>query len=239
MWHAGWPASREQLIELQQVLAAADPEPWRLSDEAVAIGGCFVCFERGRSGLGTPGDRGWAGAALVIAGHLKATATIEGKAGAAYEAGLLAMREGALLEAAVRSLPRLPDVLLVNATGRDHPRRAGLALHLGAVLGIPTVGVTHRPLCASGDHPAPSPGATAPLWLGRDIVGLWLRTRAGTRPLAIHPGWRTDARAAVEVVLAAAHGARTPEPLVEARRAARTARARATEVLPGHHRAAQ
>ena len=53
------------------------------------------------------------------------------------------MREGPLLEAAVRALEVEPDLLLVNATDRDHPRRAGLALHLGALLDLPTVGVTH------------------------------------------------------------------------------------------------
>jgi len=53
---------------------------------------------------------------------------------------MLALREGLLLEQAMRALPIAPEVLVVNATGRDHPRRAGLALHLGAVLGLPTVG---------------------------------------------------------------------------------------------------
>jgi len=56
-----------------------------------------------------------------------------GLASAGYTSGLLALREGPLLEEAVR-LPALPEVLLVNATGRDHPRRAGLAPHLGARL---------------------------------------------------------------------------------------------------------
>jgi hypothetical protein len=70
----------------------------------------------------------------------------------------------------VRALPIVPKVLLVNATGRDHPRRAGLALHLGAVLGLPTVGVTTRPLVAKGPWPVDQRGAT--LWLGGEVVGL-------------------------------------------------------------------
>ena len=102
---------------------------------------------------GIPGDRGWAGAATMCAGELVATASAVGVAGAGYEPGLLALREGPLLAAAVRGLPNAPDVLLVDATGRDHPRRAGLALHLGAVLGLATVGVTHRPLHADGAWP--------------------------------------------------------------------------------------
>jgi hypothetical protein len=71
------------------------------------------------------------------------TTVVPGYAGAPYEPGLLALREGAILEAAVRTLRELPDALLVDATGGDHPRRAGLALQLGAALELPTVG--HAP----------------------------------------------------------------------------------------------
>lgn len=150
---------------------------------------------------------------------------MQGAAGAPYEPGLLALREGAQLEAAVRGLPQPPDVLLVDGTGRDHPRRAGLALHLGAVLGLPTIGVTHRPLVAAGDWPPDERGARRPLLLDGELVGYWLRTREGTRPLAVHAAWRTDADTAAEVVLAVSR-VRTPEPLRDARRRAREARAR-------------
>jgi deoxyribonuclease V len=216
-----WPSSPERLVAAQLALASAAPPPWRLR-EGARIGGCFVCFERGRSGPGATGDRGWAAAA--VAGDV---ALARGPAGAAYEAGLLALREGALLEAAVRALPGPPEVLLVNATGRDHPRRAGLALHLGSVLDLPTVGVTHRTLCARGEWPPDEPGAETPLLLGGERVGSWLRTRRGTRPLAVHAAWRTDAETALAVVRASLRGTRTPEPLRLARRAARTARANA------------
>jgi deoxyribonuclease V len=153
------------------------------------------------------------------------TAVATGKAGAPYAAGLLALREGSLLEAAVRTLEQLPEVLLVDATGRDHPRRAGLALHLGAVLGVPTVGVTHRPLVAEGDWPADERGALTSLRLEDELVGYWVRARPGTRPLACHAAWRTDPETAAEVVLALTGQRRTPEPLRRARTAARTARA--------------
>jgi deoxyribonuclease V len=119
------------------------------------------------------------------------------------------------------------DVLLVDATGRDHPRRAGLALHLGAVLDLPTVGVTHRPLLADGSWPDDEPGARTPLVLEGGVVGYWVRTRPGTRPLAVHAAWRTEPETAVEVVLSALAGHRAPEPLRRARRAARAARAAA------------
>jgi deoxyribonuclease V len=193
----------------------------------LAIGGCFVCFTRGGSGRGAPGEPGWAGAAVALALRPVADVAVEGVAGAPYDAGLLALREGLLLETAVRALPRTPDVLLVNATGRDHPRRAGLALHLGAVLDVPTIGVTHRPLIAEGRWPGPDAGARSPLRISSETVGSWLRTRPGVRPLAVHPGWRTDLETACAVVLAASGEVRAPVPLREARRLARASRARA------------
>ena len=219
---AGWPASAEELRAAQLELGRSAPPLWRSSGDALA-GGCFVCFARGKTGAGAAGDPGWAGAAFADG----RTAVVAGPAGAPYEAGLLALREGPLFEAAVRALPEPPEVLIVNATGRDHPRRAGLALHLGARLELPTIGVTHRLLVASGEWPADERGGRAPVTLDGEPVGAWLRTRPGTRPLAVHPGWRTDVETAVEVVLASTGQRRTPEALRLARRAARTARATA------------
>src|SRR5437763_1416834 len=169
----------------------------------------------------TRSDRAWAGAALVGGRRLVATAVVEGAAGHPYEPGLLALREGPLLEAAVRALPRLPDVLLADATGRDHPRRAGLALHLGAVLDLPTVGVTHRPLVAEGEWPPDERGAVAELCLRGEVVACWLRVRRGARPLVVHPGWRTDLDTAVAVVRATVRRAGSPEPARQARTLAR------------------
>jgi deoxyribonuclease V len=114
----------------------------------------------------------------------------------------------------------------VDATGRDHPRRAGLAVHLGQVLDMPTVGVTHRTLLAQGDEPATRRGAHCPLTLHGEHVGEWLRIQPRARPIAVHAGWRTDAETAVEVVMSAASRVRTPEPLRQARRLARLARGR-------------
>jgi deoxyribonuclease V len=218
MTRVTWPRTCEELIEVQLRLAALGPVRWRFETDT-QIGGVFVCFARGESGPGRTGDPAWSGAS--VGGD---TRVVSGQAGAPYEPGLLALREGALLEAAVSALPDLPDVLLVDATGRDHPRRAGLALQLGAVLELPTVGVTHRPLVARGEWPADERGARSPLLLGGELVGYWLRTRVGTRPVAVHAAWRTDPDTAADVVLSASD-TRTPDPLRRARRRARETRA--------------
>ena len=230
---ASWPTSVEGLIDAQRALAGAQAPDWQAPQDAYAIGACFVCFARGAQPPGARDEPGWAAAAVALELRIVGRAVARGQAPAAYDPGLLALREGPLLEAAVRSLPGAPDVLLVNATGRDHPRRAGLAVHLGAVVGVPTVGVTHRPLLARGRWPAPERGACSPLVLDGDTVGCWLRTRRGARPLAVHPGWRTDIETACTVVLAATARVRAPEPLREARRLARLARVRERYVEGG------
>lgn len=220
-----WPTSPEQLIEEQNRLAATRVEPWQPSSSPLAIGACAVVFPRGLGGRGARGDPAWAAAAVLLRRSVVAEATVTGVAAAPYVPGLLALREGPCLEAAVRALAVAPDVLLVDATGADHPRRAGLALHLGAIIGIPTVGVTHRPLLAHGEWPDDARGAHAPLTLDGDVVGAWLRTRRGARPVAVHPGWRTTLADAIDVVSSTARGHRTPEPLRHARNRARIARA--------------
>lgn len=221
-----WPRSEAELRDAQRALAIADPPRWRAPAGAPAIGACVVCFARGGTGAGAAGDPAWAAATVLRGRRVLAESVVAGVAGAPYLAGLLALREGRLLEAAVRALTRVPDVVLVDATGRDHPCRAGLALHLGAALELPTVGVTHRPLLAHAAWPDDTRGAWSALLLDGACVGAWLRTRPGARPLAVHCGWRTTVEVAVEVVLAASRGHRTPEPLRRARWLARVARAR-------------
>jgi deoxyribonuclease V len=220
-----WPETPFELICLQGELARSRAAPWCPSGPRPLVAGCFVCFERGGSGSGRAGERGWAGAALMRADRdLAGTAVVRGRAAARYRPGLLALREGRLLEAALRALPGQPEVVIANATGRDHPRAAGLALQLGAVLDCASVGVSDRPLLAVGAQPGPERGAISPLLLDGAEVARLVRTRVGARPLVVHPGWRTDLDTAVWVVLAAIRRARTPEPLRRARREARQAR---------------
>lgn len=222
---APWPTTAAELVALQDALARALPPPWGGLPELGRVAACFVCFERGRSGPGAGGDPGWAAACLVTPSGEPVTRVVRGPAAAPYEPGLLALREGGLLEAALGALPALPDLLVVNATGRDHPRRAGLALHLGARLGVPSIGVTNRPLAASGAAPDDRRGATSALRIGGQIVAHWVTTRRGTRPLVVHAGWRTDLEQAVELLLGLTPRWRTPLPLRVARQAARQARA--------------
>jgi deoxyribonuclease V len=223
-----WPHDAATLDAEQRRIAASAPVPWHLPDGSVLVGGVFLAFARGQAGPGNAGDRGWAGATVVQMPEacVLADIVVPAVAGARYDAGRLALRAGSALADAVTGLAIRPDVVLVDATGRDHPRGAGLALHLGAVVDVPTVGVTHRPLLARGVWPPEVAGASTPLTLHGDIVGAWLRTRSNARPVAVHAAWRTDATTAVEIVRRCVVRARTPEPLRAAREVARVARAR-------------
>ena len=226
-----WPTGPEELERLQvELREAADAEPPWEPTRSGSVGGAFFCAPTGSPGRA--GEPAWAAAVAIGPRGRPREAVVAGVAGAAYVPGLLALREGPLLERAVRALPEPPDVLLVNATGRDHPRGAGLALHLGAALGLPTVGVTDRPLLAEAEEPGPERGDLAPLLLAGRPVGVVLRTRRRTRPLVVHAAWRTDPDVAAAVVLAACGAARTPEPLRAARRLARWSRAAAEGRLP-------
>jgi deoxyribonuclease V len=237
----------------QRRLAALTPESWRPPSRPIVVAGAFVAFARGQQGRGRAGDHAHVGAAATRDTAELARIVVAGDAGAPYAPGLLAAREGALLAAALHALFAdgvRPDVLLIDATGRDHPRRSGLALHLGAMLERPSIGVTHRPLLAIGPEPDDRAGAWTDLTIhgatgddaisdgavGADsggdgeVVGRWLRTRTGVRPLAVHAGWRTDVDTATDVVMRVVDRARTPEPLRLARCAAREARAAAEAV---------
>ena len=220
-----WPTTREELKVLQNELGAMRPEMWDQEEPPGLIGGCFLCYPKGHEGKGVAGDHYWAAAVRLLDNQLVDLKVASGLTTAPYEPGFLALREGPLLESVVMLLPQKPELLLVNATGRDHPRRAGLALHLGWSLSLPTIGVTRNPLIAAGDLPDSLPGAKSPLMIGDEIVGYLLRMNAGSPPVAVHAGWRTTPETAVRMIEGMRKRWRTPEPLRLARRAAREARA--------------
>lgn len=238
----------DELAAVQEALAVQQPPPWSPPARPLVVAGCFVAFARGEAGPGHPGDRAWAGAVLVDEdGRRLAEVAVTGTAPHPYEVGLLARREGPVLLAAVQALadvaPEAPDVVLVDATGRDHPRRAGLAVHLGAVVGLPTVGVTHRGLVGRVTAPPPlERGERVDVVRDGEAVAAWVGTSPGTRPVLAHAGWCTDVDTAVAVVLRTTHpgarslpggtAGRTPEPLRQARQVARLARAAADAASP-------
>jgi deoxyribonuclease V len=137
-----------------------------------------------------------------------------------YVPGLLSFREGPVLEEAFARLRSEPDVFLVDGMGTAHPRRMGIACHMGLWLERPTIGCGKTLLVGRfGDLPQEK-GAQAPLVHRGETIGAAVRTRAGTNPMFISPGHRCDIASAVAIVMACSPKWRIPEPIRLAHKAA-------------------
>lgn len=128
-----------------------------------------------------------------------------------YIPGLLSFREAPALLAALERLPTPPDLLLVDGQGLAHPRRFGLACHLGLLTGLPAIGVGKTRLTGQHDDPGPQKGDWAPLVDRGETIGAVLRTRAGVAPLFISPGHRVGLATALHLTLACTTRFRLPE----------------------------
>ncbi len=137
-----------------------------------------------------------------------------------YVPGLLGFREVPCLLEAFGRLSLRPDAVLVDGQGRAHPRRFGVACHLGVELDLPAVGVAKSRLVGEHREPGARRGSRTRLVHEGEVIGAVLRTRAGVRPLFVSVGHRVDLEGAVRLVLATAKGFRLPEPIRAAHRAA-------------------
>lgn len=162
------------------------------------------------------GDGRWAWAAVVVVnlpdGRVVESATAAGPPPFPYVPGYLSFREGPLLLAAFKRLRTRPDLCLFDGQGLAHPRRFGLACHMGVLLDLPSVGCAKSLLVGEYDEPGLKRGAWSPLRLDGKQVGAVLRTRSGVRPLFVSPGHRIGVREAVRWVLACSRF-RVPEPI--------------------------
>lgn len=148
--------------------------------------------------------------------------TAEGKATFPYVPGLLAFREGPIVLAALEKLRLEPDVLLFDAQGLAHPRRMGLATHLGILLDRPSVGCAKSHLYGEYEHPPMKRGFWSPIRdRNGDILGAVLRTRDGVSPVYVSVGHKIDLKTAITLVIKTSPRFRIPEPLRLAHRLSR------------------
>ncbi len=170
------------------------------------------------------GRRGeWIAAAVVLvdAGTLEPIETRRAGMTAAwpYVPGCLSFREIPVVLEAFKRLERRPAVVICDGQGRAHPRRLGLASHLGLALEVPTIGCAKSRLCGEGEgEVGEARGSRAPLVDGGERIGTVLRTRTGVKPLYVSVGHRIDLASAERWVLAAATRYRLPEPSRRAHR---------------------
>jgi deoxyribonuclease V len=130
--------------------------------------------------------------------------------------GLLAFREIPLLLAALERLDRRPEVLVCDGYGIAHPRRFGLASHLGVLLDLPSFGVAKNEFIGVYAEPGPRRGDWSPLSEGEEVLGRAVRTRTGVKPVYVSVGHRIGLADATDLTVRLSTRFRVPEPTRQA-----------------------
>ncbi len=166
--------------------------------------------------VGLPRGSGAARAAVIVLSlpelRVIDQATAELPVAFPYVPGLLSFREAPVILAALERLSAVPDVLMLDGQGLAHPRRIGIAAHVGVLLGLPALGCAKSRLCGEHDAPPLERGGWTPLWDGDEIIGAVVRTRSGVRPMYVSVGHRLALSTAIDLVLRCGAGYRLPEP---------------------------
>jgi deoxyribonuclease V len=168
-------------------------------------------------------DRLVAAVVVLSAANLEPVESVTevGRAAFDYVPGLFAFREVPALLVALRNLTTVPDVLICDGHGLAHPRRFGLACHVGVLTGLPTVGVAKTPFVGAYDPPGPRRGDWSPLVDGGETVGRVLRTQDGVKPVYVSVGHRIGLPEAADLVLWLCQRYRLPETTRQADRLSR------------------
>jgi len=144
-----------------------------------------------------------------------------------YVPGLLSFREAPALIAAARKLRSEPGVFMLDGQGLAHPRRVGLACHVGLLMDRPTIGCAKSRLCGMHDTPADTVGASKPLIDHGELIGRVVRTRPGVKPIYVSIGHRITLDEAVKLTLRCGGKFRLPEPTRQADKLVNRLRAQA------------
>ncbi len=199
-----WHLSTSQALDLQR----------RLAGQVSRSNGPFT--PRFIAGTDVATGNGVGTAALVVLSYpeLKVveTSVVQGKLDFLYVPGLLSFRESPLILAAAERLNVTPDLIMVDGQGMAHPRRFGLACHLGLFLDTPVIGCAKSRLCGQHETPGDEAGSYTELIDGGETIGAALRTKTGVKPLYISIGHKLGLEAAIHWVLECCRGYRLPEP---------------------------
>ncbi|MFC2010324.1 deoxyribonuclease V [Chloroflexota bacterium] len=209
-----WQLSTSQAVEIQHKLASQvsrNSEPFAPQ----FIAGVDISISRGQE-IAT-------GAVVVLsypALKVVETRVARGKINFPYIPGLLSFREAPLTLAACEQLDIAPDLIMVDGQGVAHPRRLGLASHLGLFLDTPTIGCAKSLLCGNHETPGAEPGSYAEIIDRVETIGATLRTKPGVKPVYVSIGHRVDLDTAICWVMNCCRGYRLPEPTRLAHQAA-------------------
>jgi deoxyribonuclease V len=137
-----------------------------------------------------------------------------------YIPGLLAFREAPAILSACEELAVEPDLFIFDGQGVAHPRRMGIASHVGVILDKPSIGCAKSRLCGTHHEPSREAGSYVHLYDGEEVIGAVLRTRSNVSAVYVSVGHRIDLDTAIEYVLGCCKRYRLPEPIRYAHRAA-------------------
>lgn len=201
-----WQVSPQEAREIQQNLASLVCRVDQAKDP---------CFIAGVD-ISAPDRQGLARGAVVVLGYpqmeVMEVKVARGRPGFPYVPGLLSFRESPLILEACARLVLTPQLVLVDGQGIAHPRRLGIASHLGLLLDTPAIGCAKSRLLGQHSPVGPDTAAWAELWDNGEVIGAVLRTRAGAEPLYVSIGHKVDLESARRWVLACCRGHRLPEP---------------------------
>ena len=205
-----WTTSYHEAVRIQnrlrgRLILRGGPRRVRL------VAGADVSYNRGD-------DRLFAAVVVLqIPGmEIVEVSTVMARASFPYIPGLLSFREAPPLVETFRRLQRRPDAVIFDAQGIAHPRRFGLASHLGLLIDLPSIGCAKSRLIGEGRAPGFRKGSWTPLRLEGRRVGAILRTRERVNPVYVSSGHRMGLPAAIRIVLGCATRYRLPEPTRQA-----------------------
>ena len=200
-----WPTTPTAARALQEALAGRVASEDRLGPVRHVAGVDVAFAEGGATTVGAVAVLTYPGLELVDRAQARRRTRFP------YVPGLLSFREIPAILAALGKLRITPDLLLCDGQGFAHPRRFGLACHLGVLLNTPSIGVAKSRLIGCHAKPEPDRGSWMPLCAGGEVIGAVLRTRARTSPVYVSIGHRISLPSAIAYVLACAPRYRLPE----------------------------
>ena len=202
----GWEVSIARAREIQLSLAKRVVTESEVIDPRLVAG----------IDISAPDTQGVATGAVVVLRYpelsIVEVEVAQGKVTLPYIPGLLSFRECPLILAACEKLCNIPDIILIDGQGIAHPRRLGLASHVGLFLDLPTIGCAKSILCGQHQPVGEEAGSHAELLDNGELIGAALRTKSRVRPIYVSVGHKIDLASALQWVINCCRGYRLPEP---------------------------